>query len=77
MSVSRIKRTGVHGRRGRPEPLFLTETEVRLAQGLDRAASARREAARRQDAARFLCIDCHGPDGEHVSECRKGEHKDA
>jgi hypothetical protein len=44
-----------------------------LSHALDRAAAARREAAQRQDAASFLCIDCHGPDGEHTSECSVGQ----
>lgn len=38
---------------------------------LDQAATARREAARRQESATALCIECHGPDGEHTSECTK------
>ncbi|KKM93296.1 hypothetical protein LCGC14_1209710 [marine sediment metagenome] len=40
-----------------------------LSRALDSAAAARRKAARRQDSAKFLCVECHGPDGQHTSEC--------
>lgn len=49
----------------------LTIAEALLHQALDRAAAFRREAAARQARAKYLCIECHGPDGEHVSECGK------
>ena len=47
----------------------LTYDEVKKAQALDNAASAKREAAKRQEDAKFLCVECHGPEGDHTSEC--------
>lgn len=38
-------------------------------EALNNAASMRREASRAQDRARFLCVDCRGPDGRHASSC--------
>jgi hypothetical protein len=46
----------------------LSCAEVAQAVSLDRAAAGRREAQAIQDAARWLCAECHGP-GEHVSDC--------
>ena len=46
-----------------------TREQATLSLQLDRAAAARREAARIQDRASYLCLVCHGPDGYHTSEC--------
>ena len=40
---------------------------------LNLAAAARREAAKRQENAKVICIECHGPDGIHTSECNGGQ----
>ncbi len=46
-----------------------TLAELVMLENLDRAAAMRREAARNQELAWFLCRVCRAPDGQHVSEC--------
>lgn len=48
----------------------MTYEQATLSTHLDNAAAARREAMRRQDAARWLCLFCHAP--QDACDCEEG-----